>query len=100
MRVKRADERHVGGIEPDNAVVAFVDVAVPDYRRGEDQVARLHLATAAVDDGHRIFRAGGEAVCSAGVTVLDGALARIEHGQSVEHCDRGSGFRTESTMLH
>ena len=100
MRVKRADERHVGGIEPDDAVVALVDVAVPDHRRGEDQVARLHLAAAAVDDGHRTFRAGGEADCRAGVTVRAGALAGVEHGEGGEHCARGRGFRTEGRMRH
>src|SRR5439155_11174847 len=78
----------------------FVDVAVPDHRRGEDQVARLHLAAAAVDDGHRTFRAGGEADCGAGVTVWAGALARVEHGEGGEHCARGRGFRTEGRMRH
>src|SRR6185369_7166479 len=43
-RVERADRRHVGGIEPDRASLAAVDVPVPAHRRREDEIAVLHLA--------------------------------------------------------
>src|SRR5262245_44957407 len=100
MGVDRADQRHIGGIEPDDAVIAFVDVAVPNHRRGQDQVASFHLATPAVDDGHRAVRARGEADRRAGMTVRAGALAGVEHGEGREQRARGRGFRPEGRMRH
>src|SRR5260370_888169 len=88
----RADQRHIGGIEPDDAVIAFVDVAVPHHRRGQDQVARLHLATPAVDDGDCTLRARGETDRRAGMTVRAGARARGGHGGGGAQRARGGPF--------
>ena len=92
MRVDRADERHVGGVEPDDAVIALVDVAVPAHRRRQDQVAVLHLAAAAVDDGGGAVGAGGETDGGAGVAVRTGAVARLQHREGGEHRAGGGGF--------
>ena len=100
MRVDRADERHVGGVEPDDAMIALVDVAVPAHRRSEDQVALLHLAAASVDDGGGAVGAGGEADRRAGVTVRAGAVARLQHREGGEHGAGGGGFRAEGRMRH
>src|SRR5262249_15861221 len=72
MGVDRADERHIGGIEPDDAVIAFVDVTVPDHRRGPHPIPPPPLPTPpphpspplppprpAVDDGPRTLCARG-----------------------------------------
>src|SRR5436190_490162 len=50
-RIKGADGRHVRRVEPYGAPRALVDVAMPAHRRREDEVALLHLAATAVDDG-------------------------------------------------
>ena len=100
MRVDRADQRHVGGVEPDDAMVALVDMAVPAHRRGEDEVAVLHLAAPAVDDRRRAVRAGGEADGRAGMAVRAGAVARLQHGEGGEQRAGGGRFRAEGRMRH
>ena len=100
MGVDRADERHVGGVEPDDAMVALVDVAVPAHRRGEDEVAVLHLAAPAIDDGRRAVGAGGEADGRAGVAVRACAVARLQHGEGGEQGAGGGRFGAEGRMRH
>ena len=48
-RLERDHQRQVEPVEPDHRLVAVVVVVVPLPVRGEDQVARLHLAGVAVD---------------------------------------------------
>ena len=85
-------QRHVGGVEPDDAVVALVDMAVPAHRRGEDQVAVLHLAArpltmvAAPSAG---WRSGWPRRCGD----AGGPVARIEHGEGAEQGAGGRRFR-------
>ena len=79
--VELANERNVGGVEPDDAVVAVVDMAVPAHRRRQDQIALVHVAAAAVDDGGGALGARGEADRREGVPVRPRAVAGIEHGE-------------------
>src|SRR5262245_42142628 len=50
-RFEVGDERNIRGVEPICAVVRLIDVAMPAHRRREDEIALLHLAAPAVDDG-------------------------------------------------
>src|SRR5262249_1221349 len=100
MRVERADQRHIGCIEPEDSVISLVEMAVPNHRRGQNQIAGLHLAAAAVDNGHRAFRACGETDRRAGVTVRTGALPRVEHREGSEESARGGRLRSEGRMRH
>ena len=79
--VELANQRDVGGVEPDDAMVALVDVAVPAHRRREDQIALMHVAAAAVDDRGGAVGAGGKADRREGVPVRPRAVAGIEHGE-------------------
>ena len=79
--VELANERNVGRVEPDDAVVAVVDMAVPAHRRRQDQVAVMHVAAAAVDDGGGALGARREADRREGVPVRPRAVAGIEHGE-------------------
>ena len=74
-------QRNVGGVEPDDAVVALVDVAVPAHRRRQDQIALVHVAAPAVDDGGRALGARGKADRREGVAVRPRPVAGIEHGE-------------------
>src|SRR5260370_32695914 len=80
--------------------MVFVEVAVPYEGGGKDEVARLHLATPAVDDGDWPLRARGETDRRAGMTVRAGALAGVEHGEGGEQRARGRRFRAEGRMRH
>src|SRR5688500_4594703 len=60
ISVEAADQRDICGVEPDDTLVARVDMPVPAHRRREDQIAVAHFAAAAIDDGCRAVRAGGE----------------------------------------
>src|SRR5258708_16280614 len=68
-RIERADGRHVRRVEPDGALRTLVDVAVPAHRRRQHQVAFLHLAAPAVDDGDGALGTGREADCRRGVAM-------------------------------
>ena len=74
-------QRNVGGVEPDDAVVALVDVAVPAHRRRQDQIAVMHVAAAAVDDGGGALGARRKADRREGVPVRPRPVAGIEHGE-------------------
>ena len=100
MRIDGADERHVGGVEPDDAMVAFVDVAVPAHRRGEDEVAFFHFTASTIDDGGGAVGAGGKTYRRSGVAVRAGAVARLQHGEGGEQRGGGRGFRAEGRMRH
>src|SRR5262249_22336657 len=100
MSIDRADEWHVRGVEPDDAMVAFVDVAMPDHGRRENEVARLHLTSAPIDDGHRTLGAGGEADGSTGMPVRPGAVAGIEHGERRKQCAGRGRLLSECRMRH
>ena len=79
--VELADQRNVGGVEPDDAVVAVVDVAVPAHRRRQDQIAVVHVAAPAVDDGGRAFGARRKPDRREGVAMRPRPVAGIEHGE-------------------
>src|ERR1043166_6917878 len=96
MRVEPADQRHVGGIEPDDASAALVDVTVPAHGRREDEVALAHLAAPAIDDCGGAVCLGGEADRRAGVTMRAGAVAGLEHGEGREHGARGRGLAADT----
>ena len=100
MRIDRADQRHVGSIEPDDAMVAFVDVSVPAHRRREDQVAVVHLAAPSIDDGGGAFRPGGKPDGRAGVTMRARAIARLEDREGGEQRAGRSGVVAEGRMRH
>ena len=86
-------QRNVGGIEPDDAVVALVDVAVPAHRRRQDQVAVMHVAAAAVDDRGGALGARRKADRREGVPVRPRAVAGIEHGEGGDQVRRSSRSR-------
>ncbi len=94
-RVERADGRHVGGVEPHRAPSALVDVAVPAHRRRQHQVALLHLAAAAVDDGDRALGARGEADRGGGVPVRHRLVAGLEHRKGADQVLGSDGRAVE-----
>src|SRR5262249_56736373 len=78
---ERAQQRNVGGVEPDDTVIALVDVPVPAHRRRENEITLAHRAAAAVDDRRGAVGARSEADGREGVTMWARAVSGIEDGK-------------------
>jgi hypothetical protein len=62
-------------------VITFIDMAVPAHRRGEDQIAVVHIAAPAVDDRGCSLCSRGEADRRERVAVWPRPIARIKNGE-------------------
>ena len=86
-----AVERRVERIHPHDRAAAFMDVLVPGPARRDDEIAFLHQAALAVDDGVGALALDDEADRVHGVAVRARGFSRQEDLQRGREICRGAG---------
>ena len=79
-------------------MIALVDVAVPAHRRRQDEIALLHVAAAAVDDGCGALGLRREADGGEGVAMRPRAVAGIQHGECGDQVRGRHGLAAEGRI--
>src|ERR1700728_2682097 len=75
--IEATDKRNIRGVEPDDTVIGLVDMAVPAHRGRQDEIALVHIATSAVDDGSRALGTSGKTNRRERVSMWPRPVARI-----------------------
>src|ERR1700728_4145830 len=77
--IEATAEWNIRSGEPDDTVIGLVDMAVPAHRECQDEIALMHVATSAIDDGSRTLGASGKANRRECVSMRPRPVARIQH---------------------